>query len=207
MVTSPPAPGARKSNARGIRGRARLLDSALRAFASRGFHGATTREIADDAGMSAAAAYAHFPTKESMLYELSLRGHTEALATIETAAGEDGPPVERLQRAMTAFSTWHARSHTTARVVQYEMAALTPEHAAEIATIRRRTQRIVTALIEEGMATGEFGDDDAHAAGLAILSMGIDVARWYRDDGAWSPDEIGARNGRWAVTMLGGRPA
>lgn len=206
MSATGPIPSERKSNARGVRGRARLLESALLAFASKGFHGASTREIAEEAGMSAAAAYVHFPTKESMLYELSLRGHADALTTLETAVSGGGSATERLQRGMSAFSEWHAKSHTTARVVQYEMAALVPEHAQEIGLVRRRTQGAVIDLIEEGMSAGEFVRDDATAAALAILSIGIDVARWYRDDGAWSPAEIGARNGRWSITLLGGRP-
>ncbi len=193
-----------RSNVRGERSRTRLLDAALAAFATRGFHGTSTREIAEAAGMSAAAAYAHFPTKESMLYRLSLLGHQEALSTIEDAMVADNGPVEQLRDAAAAFAGWHARRHTIARVVQYEMAALTPEHAAEIAAIRRRTQAVVVGLIEAGMAAGALRRDDAAAAGLAVLSMGIDIARWYRDDGAWTADEIGARYGRWAVAMLGG---
>lgn len=46
--------------------RDRILDAALRVFAERGFHGATTRELAKAAGVSEALMFRHFPTKEDL---------------------------------------------------------------------------------------------------------------------------------------------
>jgi len=46
--------------------RDRILDAALQVFAERGFHGATTRELAKAAGVSEALMFRHFPTKEEL---------------------------------------------------------------------------------------------------------------------------------------------
>lgn len=43
-----------------------ILDGALRVFAERGFHGATTKELAKAAGISEALMFRHFPTKEDL---------------------------------------------------------------------------------------------------------------------------------------------
>ena len=43
-----------------------ILDAAVRVFAERGFHGATTRELARAAGVSEALMFRHFPTKEDL---------------------------------------------------------------------------------------------------------------------------------------------
>jgi AcrR family transcriptional regulator len=50
--------------------RDRILDAALRVFAERGFHGATTRELAKAAGVSEALMFRHFPTKEDLYFAL-----------------------------------------------------------------------------------------------------------------------------------------
>ncbi len=46
--------------------RDRILDAALKVFAERGFHGATTRELAKAASVSEALMFRHFPTKEDL---------------------------------------------------------------------------------------------------------------------------------------------
>ena len=56
--------------------RARLLDAATAAFAEKGFHGTTTRDIATAAGMSSAALYVHHKSKEELLYLISRTGAT-----------------------------------------------------------------------------------------------------------------------------------
>jgi hypothetical protein len=43
---------------------------------------------------------------------------------------------------------------------------------------------------------------DPPVAALAILSLGIDVARWYRPDGAWTPEEIGDQYARLALDLV-----
>ena len=45
--------------------RARILEAALRTFRKRGFHAATMREIASEAGVALGAAYYYFDSKNA----------------------------------------------------------------------------------------------------------------------------------------------
>ena len=63
--------------------RARLLAAAAEAFADRGFHGTTTRDIAAAAGMSPAAVYVHYKSKEQLLHQLSRVGHQRIIDAID----------------------------------------------------------------------------------------------------------------------------
>ncbi len=67
----------------------RLLVAAVEAFAERGYHATTTRDIAGRAGMSPAALYIHYKTKEELLHRISRIGHDRALLLLETAAPAD----------------------------------------------------------------------------------------------------------------------
>ena len=51
---------------RGEATRARLVEAAIAAFAEKGFHGTTTRDIAAAAGMTPAALYVHHRSSEDL---------------------------------------------------------------------------------------------------------------------------------------------
>src|SRR5579885_1101326 len=101
----------------------RLLEAAAEAFADRGFHATTTRDIASRAGLSAAGVYVHFASKEELLYQISLIGHRGTVQDVRAAAAQSDDPARRLRCVIAAITAWHARHHTTARVINYEMAA------------------------------------------------------------------------------------
>ncbi len=185
----------------------RLLEAAAEAFADKGFHATTTRDIAARVGLSPAAVYVHFASKEELLYELSLVGHQAALDIVVSAAGREGDraPSGRLQAVVSDFASWHARHRRTARVVQYELAALTPEHRAVIDGLRRQIQDRMRELLDAGVAAGEFVVPDVPGTALALLSLVVDVARWYRPEGPRSPDDIGALYADLALRMVTAR--
>lgn len=183
--------------------RARLLDAAIRAFAEKGFHGTTTRDIAAAAGMSPAALYVHHKSKEELLYLISRGGHQETLRLIRDAVASSDDPAITLRRVMHDFAVHHARDHTQARTVNYELAALEPEHLEEIREIRREIQRELRELVERGVAAGVFRTSDPRLTSTALLSLGIDIARWYRDDGDWTAEHIADGYAELALRIVG----
>ncbi|BAC74313.1 putative TetR-family transcriptional regulator [Streptomyces avermitilis MA-4680 = NBRC 14893] len=170
----------------------RLLVAAVEAFAERGYHATTTRDIAGRAGMSPAALYIHYKTKEELLHRISRIGHEKALEILRPAVEGEGSAAERLSEAVRSFVRWHAGQHTTARVVQYELEALGPDARAEIIALRRQTDAAVRGIIQDGVAAGDFDVPDVPGTTVAVLSLCIDVARWFNVNGPRTPDEVGA---------------
>jgi AcrR family transcriptional regulator len=183
----------------------RLLVAAVEAFAERGYHATTTRDIAGRAGMSPAALYIHYKTKEELLHRISRIGHDKALDILRTAAHREGSAAERLADAVSSFVRWHAGRRTTARVVQYELDALGPEARAEILGLRRQVDAEVHGIIEDGVAAGEFDVIDVKGTTLAVLSLCIDVARWFNTAGPRTPDEVGALYAGLVLRMVGAK--
>jgi len=70
---------------KGERTRRRLLDIAIRRFAGEGYRGASVSAVAREAGLTPAAAYAYFPSKEA-LFAAAVDADAEAL--IEEASAE-----------------------------------------------------------------------------------------------------------------------
>jgi AcrR family transcriptional regulator len=183
----------------------RLLDAAAGAFADRGFHATTTRDIASRAGLSPAGVYVHFDSKEAVLYALSRRGHEAALDLVRGSATGPGTPTERVARVMSGFATWHAEHYEVARVVQYEFPHLQPEHRDEVLTLRKDIDEAVRELLEEGVASGEFAVTDVRETALALMSLCIDVARWYSPGVRRTPDRIGPTYASLGLRLLGAR--
>ncbi|MDX6329404.1 MAG: hypothetical protein QOI83_1787 [Streptomycetaceae bacterium] len=186
----------------------RLVIAAVEAFAERGYHATTTRDIAGRAGMSPAALYIHYKTKEELLYQISRVGHLLSLGLLQEAASGGGPPAERLADAVRSFVRWHAEHHTTGRVVQYELDALSVEHYTEIVALRRQSEAAVRSIIQDGVRSGDFDVPEVSGTTLAVLSLCIDVARWFNPDGRRTPDEVGALYADLVLRMVspaGGR--
>ncbi len=169
----------------------RLLDAAAGEFADKGFHATTTRDIASRAGLSPAGVYVHFPSKEDLLYALSRTGHEAALALVRTAASGGGTAAERVARVMSGFSTWHAEHHEVARVVQYEFPHLTPGHREDVLALRKKIDATVREVLRDGVEGGELSVDDIPDTALALMSLCIDVARWYSPAISRTPAQIG----------------
>ncbi|MFD1859073.1 TetR/AcrR family transcriptional regulator [Aeromicrobium camelliae] len=193
------APSAR---ARSAATRERLIDAAVEAFAQKGFAATTTRDIASRAGMSPAAVYVHHATKEDLLFEVSRRGHLDALRIIRDADAEGTTPLERVRSMVAAFSRWHAVNSRVGRIVQYEFDALTPEHRQEIAGYRRDIERQMQRALEAGVADGDFDVVDIKGTALAVLSLSIDLVRWYTPGGSITPDDLATLHSDLAARMV-----
>jgi AcrR family transcriptional regulator len=183
----------------------RLLEAAAGAFADRGFHATTTRDIASRAGISPAGVYVHFDSKEALLYALSRRGHEAALQLVRLAVAGAGSPSERMSRLMASFAAWHAEHFEVARVVQYEFPHLTREHHGDVLRLRREIDRTVRQVVEEGVASGEFEVSDVRDTTLALMSLCVDVARWYSPELTRTPAGIGRTYAALGLRLLGAR--
>lgn len=195
--------GGGTEHSRGDATRARLLESAATAFAERGFHATTTRDIATAAGMSPAAVYVHYRTKQELLAQISVTGHEQTLALVKDAVAGAANPTGQLERVVREFAIWHARGNTGARVVNYELAALEAGPAAEVRELRRAISAEIRALVERGVADGSFDCPEPRIAATAILSLGIDIARWYREDRTWSPEDLADAYAAIALRIVG----
>ncbi len=179
-----------------------LLTSAVLCFAGKGFHATTTRDITAAVGLSPGALYVHFSSKEEVLFQIARTGHQRALEALQ-AQTDDGDSRRYVRRLVTGLVTWHARHHTVARVCQYELAALEPEHLGDVLDLRHRFSDVLRSAVERGEREGVFDVPDVNRAVRAIMSLGIDLVRWYRLDGADPPEALGEFYADLALRMLG----
>jgi AcrR family transcriptional regulator len=170
---------------------ARIRSAAIEAFAEQGYGATSTRDIANRLGLSAAAMYPHFKSKESLLFAISLDGHEAALRELQRADKPQSSPPDRLYLVVSAFARWQADNSALARVLQYEMRSLTPEHYKQVVAVRRATSAVIDGIITVGCERGDFTVADTDGALLAISSLCVDVARWFPSSTHSDPHALG----------------
>src|SRR5690606_38227991 len=142
------------------------------------------------ASMSTGSLYSSYRSKEEILFLLARLGHESALSVLKAAAETDGSASERVRHMIYEFTIWHARNYRIARVSQYQLAALSADHHATIAELRRQIESVLLVEVEAGVAQNEFDILDVKGFVLAALSLGIDVARWFSPDGRLTPEGL-----------------
>lgn len=180
-----------------------LLNAAVQCFAVNGYHATTTRDISISAGLSPAAMYVHFSSKELVLFEIVRTAHERALAELRAGSDLGGADATQvLSDLMSRYTAWHAHHHVAARVAQLELPGLTAEHYAEVIALRRATSEIFRQVVAQGVSDGSFAVVEVGPVVRAMLSLSIDLARWYRLEHDDSPEQLGRLYAELAVRMV-----
>ncbi|HLX14180.1 MAG TPA: TetR/AcrR family transcriptional regulator [Bradyrhizobium sp.] len=165
-----------------------IIEAAARVFAERGFHGATTQDIADALGIRQASLYYYFSSKELALELVCLKGVEGFLEAGKAIAAGLGSARERLILLINSHLSPLIDRRDFVKVFLNERQHLPAESRRRIGRWSRGLERIFEDVIKEGMAKGEFRADlDPRMATLAILGMCNAASSWYRKENAPIP--------------------
>jgi len=148
--SDPTSPVRRRSN--GVRTRAEIIAAAERHFAERGFQGTRLGDVAADVGIRRPSISYHFASKQ----ELYLAVLETVFAEWAGALPSSGTAAQRLEGAMTGWIDFVAQRPTAARLILRESVNAQPEKFAAVLRSGGAVVEWFEALIEEGVATGEF---------------------------------------------------
>jgi TetR/AcrR family transcriptional regulator len=79
----------------------------------------------------------------------------------------------------------------TVAVVVMEDSSFSPEERETVHETRDRFEHALRELVEEGIADGSIIPCDPKLVVLAMLGAVNWVPRWFRQDGAWSAEQLG----------------
>ena len=166
-MSSPRAPRGRPPQSDGAETRTRLLDAASAACAHQGFDGATVTEIARRAGVTPAAIYNHFKSREALLYQAGVRGlRRMTAATSATAAGAGKPSF----RDVAAAYCHPDMGETRRLLAELHLASRRHEKLASLLASWHKSQAVALAGKPDGdVDVGEL----ATAKTFFLLLLGI----------------------------------
>ena len=183
-----------------------IIDAAARVFAERGFHGATTQDIADVLGIRQASLYYYFPSKEGALELVCLHGVGGFFEVAKAIAAGPGTAAEKLSRLIKSHLSPLVDRSDFVRVFLNERQHLPPESRRRIGKWSRGLERVFEDVLKEGVRRGEFRPDlDTRLAALATLGMANAVAGWFRKEDV-AVDRISAEFARLIADGVTKRP-
>lgn len=151
--------------------KAQILDAALRVFSRQPYEAVNVREIAREAGLSVGGVYWYFQSKDEILAALLQRQAEENLALLHALVETDAPAAQRLN---LLFEQILNQVDTVSQL--YLMGAKYHVMLSRDPASRRLMDSIgagylqgIAALIEQGIARGEFAPLNPQEAAQAFL--------------------------------------
>jgi len=191
----------------------RLLDAADELFYDRGVDATTVREITSACGLSPAALYNHFSSKEELLYVLVRHRHArieeDVMAAQRAVAGD---PLAELGAIVRVYVRTHIGNRRGVSVANQAYRHLTGENLDEVVAIRRRLRDRVVSVLREGARVGVFdicGGSDSRSLTLTastVLEMCINCSQWLRRGGSMGVDELEDRFVQLTLRLVGAAP-
>ena len=187
--------------------RERILEEAVKLFYERGFSGTTLDDIAGKLWVTKPFIYTHFRSKVELLEAICRPTIEMSLGAIAQAAQQPGKASQRLFNGIVDFSKVVLQRQANIAVYFREEKHLSEAGLAEINTLRKRFDRVLSELLEEGSRAGEFVIVDISVAALAIGGMVSWAYTWYQPEGRLPIDEVGEKLAHFALQMVGVQPA
>lgn len=159
---------------------AEIIDAAAHIFARRGFHGASTQDIADVLGVRQASLYYYFPSKEVALEMVCARGVEGFVEAAISVTEAPGTAAQKIAGLIESHLNPLRNRGDYVNVFLNERRHLPTESRRRIGRHSRAIEKIFEDVLRAGIEAGEFRADlDARLASLAILGMANAVATWY----------------------------
>jgi len=185
---SPAGPGTRKRS--DVR-QEQLIEIAIRLFAQKGYDGTSLRDIADEAQITKAALYYHFPDKEALYGRIVLESMQALVDSVGAAVAAGGTPSEKVRIFMLSSADFLDRSRDSwiaGSNAFWSGSEVDPRGAA--VHLRDEYEGLLRDCISAAIDKGEFRPVDAAMAGRMLLSMLNHISRWHSPGGRLTTRQV-----------------
>ncbi len=183
----------------------RIVAAAVDLFYHQGYARTTLDQVAESMNVTKPFIYSHFSSKNDLLAEICGRAIRMSHGVLNRAVAVEGTATEKL-RAMARDFMFTVLSHQAHAVIySREDRELNPEYREGIHGLRRAFDKRFNALLEEGVASGEFLVKDVHLATLAIGGIVGWAPVWFRQGGRLTQEEAAERVADLVLAMVQAR--
>ena len=159
-------------NARYRQQRLQAIRSAAAVFAEKGFHGASTRDIAEHLGIKQGSLYYYFSSKEEALGEVCLFGIEDYVQRMEAIARSDQPFEAKLLATLTSHLSSYREKNEALKVYNDERLYLPEQKRKVLKQLGSRYRQLLEGIFEEGIRQRVIRDTiDCHFAALAVIGI------------------------------------
>jgi AcrR family transcriptional regulator len=160
-----------------------ITDAAARVFARRGYHGASTQDIADVLGIRQASLYYYFESKEAALEAVCASGLDDYAVRAQRILRSEADASIKVSELVHQHLAPMAQRLAYTQVFLRERRFLPQPARRRIRVSELRYERLIQRVIQQGIRSGEFRRDlDARMATLALLGLGNSAALWIAQE-------------------------
>lgn len=168
-----------------------IIKAAARVFKAKGYHAATVQDIASEVGILKGSLYHHIQGKEQLLTEVLMCAVNVLRDGLSMVLALDCPPEEKLKRAIL-FHLQAYLGHEELPVFYREVSNLSPGSRDKLNAAIKEYEEMWMKILQDGIAKAAFRDDlPASIILKSIFGMCNWTHKWFRQDGQFSPAEVG----------------
>jgi AcrR family transcriptional regulator len=167
-----------------------LLEAATQLFREKGYHHTSMQDLADALGMQKGSLYYYIDGKQDLLRKLLERATSLLAAGIDDIYTSDLPPTEKLRWALEQHALAIMENLDLVSVYLHEYRSLPPAQVDKALAVRKRYERVLMQIVEDGMAAGDFRPVDAKVAVFGLLGMLNWTQEWFSPEGTFTAPEV-----------------
>jgi AcrR family transcriptional regulator len=171
--------------------RRRILELAAQLFAEKGYDAASIADLAALMGVSKAAVFHYFQTKQQIYDAIILQALEGLVRTVSEQVRLESTPQARLRRFMSAHAAYFEAHQAEFVMMLAGFGGMDNAGFREEATrLRDEHEHLLRAILSEGIAVGVFRAANVGTAARAVLSMLNWMARWFKPGGGSTAEDV-----------------
>ena len=179
------------------RRRRQLLDVALEAFGTRGFHATSMDDVAEAAGVTKPVLYQHFRSKGELYLELLEDVGRQLMEAITSAADGVEGPRQRVEAGFTAYFRFVAEQENAFRLLFSGGARRDAVDGSEddelVSELLRRVEEPMAETVSR-LIVADIDDDHRRLLGAAIVGIAEGASRqWLKEGMSGTPELMAQR--------------
>jgi AcrR family transcriptional regulator len=152
--------------------RLQAIRSAAAVFAEKGFHGSSTRDIAEHMGIKQGSLYYYFKSKEEALGEVCLFGIEDYVDHMKVIAASDQSFESKLMATITSHLSSYRERNEALKVYNDERLYLPREKRRNLKLLGSGYRQLLEEIFEEGKQSGALRESiDCHFAAQAVIGI------------------------------------
>ncbi|MDH4049741.1 MAG: TetR/AcrR family transcriptional regulator [Gammaproteobacteria bacterium] len=152
--------------------RRQAIRSAAAVFAEKGFHGSSTRDIAEHLGIKQGSLYYYFKSKEEALGEVCLFGIEDYVHRMQEIAASDQAFEAKLTATVTSHLSCYRERNEALKVYNDERLYLPAGRRIKLKQLGSQYRQQLEGIFEQGMESGVLRPSvDCHFAAQAVIGL------------------------------------
>jgi AcrR family transcriptional regulator len=158
----------------------KLLETASKIFAEKGYHATTVKDIVDAAEMSVGSFYFYFKNKEDLIGKLCAQVTPMVVEIVEREASPGGLGViEKICSIVTSTLAFYQERKDFAKVMFVEAIGITPDLEEKVGTAFRALLNPIVKRLEQYSEEGIIKTVDAELTAMALYGeVHFTVVNW-----------------------------